>query len=594
MAETRKLAAILAADVVGFSRLTGANEDRTLARLRALRSDLIDPTISVHNGRVIKRTGDGALVEFRSVVDAVRCAIEVQNAMVERNAGLPEDRRIVFRIGVHLGDVVEESDGDLMGDGVNIAARLEGIAEPGAICLSEDAYRQVKGRLDLAVSDKGEVQLKNIAEPIRVYSLEVGQPAPVKPAPAPASEKSGPPRLSMVVLPFANIGGEPEQEHFVDGVTESLTTDLSRIRGAVVIARNTAFTYKGKPLDAKTIGRELNVRYVLEGSVQRGGNRMRVNVQLIDAETGNHLWAERFDKPLADLFDMEDEIVSRLANALDAQLISAEARRAEQAPNPDSRDLYFQGLAWLNRGRTAPDNLAQARGFFDRALAADPDNVDALVRSAYTDVLAGYYSFVADPTTAFAAAEAKLTKALSSVPDHAVGHMWFGFLEILTKRAAEGIAECEYALALDRNLALAHAYIGLGKIYIGRPEETEAHVGEALRLSPRDTTAFAWMLIVGSAKLQLGSGEDAVAWCRRALEVNRSYTVAYFILAAALAQLGRLDEARSAVKAGLALNPAFSISRARAAWTAISDDPTYLAWIEPILEGLRKAELPEQ
>ena len=322
------------------------------------------------------------------MVDAVRCAIEVQNGMVERNAGVPAERRIEFRIGIHLGDVVEEADGDLMGDGVNIAARLEGIAKPGAICLSEDAYRQVKGRLDLAVTDLGPTQLKNIAEPIRVYSLEVGAPADAKPAPAPASEKSAPPRLSMVVLPFANIGGDPEQEHFVDGVTESLTTDLSRIRGAVVIARNTAFTYKGKPLDVKTIGRELNVRYVLEGSVQRGGNRMRVNVQLIDAETGNHLWAERFDKPLADLFDMQDEIVARLAGALNAQLVAAEARRAEQAPNPDSMDLYFQGLAWLNKGRT-PDNVAQARGFFDRALAADPDNVDALIGSARADAVEG-------------------------------------------------------------------------------------------------------------------------------------------------------------------------------------------------------------
>ncbi len=350
MSETRKLAAILAADVVGYSRLAGADEDRTLARLRALRSDLIDPTIAVHRGRVVKRTGDGALVEFRSVVDAVRCAVEVQNGMVDRNAGLPEDRRIEFRIGVHLGDVVEEADGDLMGDGVNIAARLEGIAGPGGVCLSEQAYWQVKGRLDLAVSDLGPTQLKNIAEPIRVYSLEVGQPAQAKPVPAPMPEKSTPPRLSIVVLPFANIGGDPEQEHFVDGVTESLTTDLSRIRGAVVIARNTAFAYKGKPLDVKTIGRELNVRYVLEGSVQRGGNRMRVNVQLIDAETGNHLWAERFDKPLADLFDMQDEIVARLAGALNAQLVAAEARRAEQAPNPNSMDLYFQGLAWLNKG----------------------------------------------------------------------------------------------------------------------------------------------------------------------------------------------------------------------------------------------------
>src|SRR5580700_10233535 len=331
MAEIRKLAAILCSDVVGYSRLASADEDRILARLRALRSDLIDPCIAVHNGRVVKRTGDGSIVEFRSVVDAVRCAIEVQNAMVERNAGVPEDRRIVFRIGIHLGDGVEESDGDLMGDGVNIAARLEGIANPGAICLSEDAYRQVKGRLDLAVTDLGTKELKNIAEPIRVYSLEVGEPAQAKPVLAPAPEKSIPPHLSMVVLPFANIGGGAEQEPFVDGVTESLTTDLSRIRGAVVIARNTAFTYKGKPLDVKTIGREMNVRYVLEGSVQRGASRMRLNVQLIDAETGNHLWADRFDKPLADLFDMQDEIVARLAGALNTELVAAEARRAEQA-----------------------------------------------------------------------------------------------------------------------------------------------------------------------------------------------------------------------------------------------------------------------
>jgi adenylate cyclase len=240
MGERRKLAAILVADVVGYSRLAAADEDRTLARLRGLRSDLIDPAIAAHHGRVVKRTGDGSLIEFRSVVDAVRCAIEVQSGMVERNVGVPEDRRIEFRIGIHLGDVVEESDGDLMGDGVNIAARLEAIAAPGAICLSEDAYRQVKGRLELTVTDLGPTQLKNIAEPIRVYLLEVGKVAQVKPAPAPAPEKSAPPRLSMVVLPFANIGGDPEQEHFVDGVTESLTTDLSRIRGAVVIARNTA------------------------------------------------------------------------------------------------------------------------------------------------------------------------------------------------------------------------------------------------------------------------------------------------------------------------------------------------------------------
>jgi TolB-like protein/class 3 adenylate cyclase len=593
MAETRKLVAILAADVVGYSRLAGADEDRILARLRALRSDLIDPTIAVHHGRVVKRTGDGSIVEFRSVVDAVRCAIEVQNAMVERNAGVPEDRRIVFRIGIHLGDVVEESDGDLMGDGVNIAARLEGIADPGAICLSEDAYRQVKGRLDLAVTDLGPTQLKNIAEPVRAYSLEVGAPAVVKLAPVPAPEKSGPPRLSMVVLPFANIGGDLEQEHFVDGVTESLTTDLSRIRGAVVIARNTAFSYKGKPLDVKTIGRDLNVRYVLEGSVQHGGNRMRVNVQLIDAETGSHLWAERFDKPMADLFDMQDEIVARLANALNAQLVAAEARRAERSPTPDSTDLYFQGAAWFNKGATR-DNVAKARSFFDRALTADLNNVDALVGSAGADVVDGANSLVTDPVAAFEAAEVKLTKALSLVPDHARAHNWLGQLFMRTKRAAQGIAECEHALELDRNLADAHAAIGFGRIFVGRAEETEVSVGEALRLSPRDPIAYAWMTRAGVAKLQLGSYEQAIGWFRRAIEANRNSPLPHFQFGAALAQLGRLDEAHSVVKTGLALNPNFSISRTRTLWVAMSEDPTYLSQLEPIFEGLRKAGVPEQ
>jgi adenylate cyclase len=332
--ETRKLVAILAADVVGYSRLAGSDEDRTLARLRALRSDLIDPTIAIHNGRVVKRTGDGSIVEFRSVVDAVRCAIEVQNGMVERNAGLPPDRRIEFRVGIHVGDVVEESDGDLMGDGVNIAARLEGIAKPGAICLSEDAYRQVKSRLDLAVNDLGAVQLKNITEPIRVYSVQVGVPVKAKltqsvrpkqrslavllgaaivalagiaggalyfvganriaaiVSNAPTAAKAG--HLSIVVLPFTNLSNDPSQDYFADGITENLTTDLSRIRNSFVIARNTAFTFKGKNIPIKEISKELGVRYVLEGSVQRDQNHVRVNAQLIDGETGAHLWADRF------------------------------------------------------------------------------------------------------------------------------------------------------------------------------------------------------------------------------------------------------------------------------------------------------------
>jgi tetratricopeptide (TPR) repeat protein len=320
---------------------------------------------------------------------------------------------------------------------------------------------------------------------------------------------------------------------------------------------------------------------------------MRVNVQLIDAETGNHLWAERFDKPLADLFDMQDEIVARLAGALNTQLVTAEARRAEQAPNPDSMDLYFQGLAWFNKG-TTPDNVAQARSFFDRALTADPDNVEALIGSARADERAGAFLFLTDPITAFAAAEAKLTKALSSVPDHARAHLYLGIVDIYTKRAAQGIAECEHALALDRNLAHAHAIIGRGKIFIGRAEETESHVAEALRLSPRDAMAYIWMTNVGMAKLHLGKWEQAVAWFRRAIEANRNHPHACFVLSAALAHLGRIDEAHSAVKAGLRLDPTFAISRFRAAWVTRSDDATYLAQLDLVLDGLRKAGLPEE
>jgi tetratricopeptide (TPR) repeat protein len=317
------------------------------------------------------------------------------------------------------------------------------------------------------------------------------------------------------------------------------------------------------------------------------------NVQLVDAETGNHLWAERFDKPLADLFDMQDEIVARLAGALSAELITAEARRAEQTPTPDSMDLFFQGMTWFNKG-LSPDNVTQAQSFFDRALAADPNNVEALVGSARADSVQGAVFFSTDPVPAFAAAEAKLTRALSSVPNHAPAHMFLGFVEMMTRRAAQGIAECEHALSLDRNLASAHSFIGRDKIFVGRAEETEAHVTEALRLSPRDTMANTWMMHAGFAKKQLGSWDQAAAWCRRAIEANRNHPMVWFHLAAALARLNRIDEADAAVKAGLALAPSFTLSRARENWTAPSDDPTYRARLEPIFDGMRRAGVPER
>jgi TolB-like protein len=329
------------------------------AKIVRERREAATPIVRGFGGRLVKTTGDGVLLEFPSVVAAVECAILIQKMMAERNAALPEAKRILYRIGVNLGDVLIEGD-DILGDGVNIAARLEGICEPGGACVSASAFEHVGGRIGAEFTDLGEQSLKNIMKPVRAYVLppdaiagakvEALETARATATPPRSSERREPPPLSLVVLPFANIGGDPEQEYFVDGVTESLTTDLSRISGAFVIGRSTAFSYKGKRVDLKHIGRELNVRYVLEGSVQRGGSRMRVNVQLIEAETGAHLWAEGFDKPIADLFDMQDEIVARLANQLQAELIEVEARNSERAPDPDSMDLCFQGKAILNRG----------------------------------------------------------------------------------------------------------------------------------------------------------------------------------------------------------------------------------------------------
>jgi TolB-like protein len=505
--------------------------------------------------------------------------------MAQRNEGVPQNRRMLFRIGINLGDILIEGD-DIFGDGVNVAARLEGIAEPGGICISSSAYDQVHGKVAVQFTDLGEQSLKNIARPMRAYAVE-----PNVNATQAVSPLSSAPRLSMVVLPFANIGGDPEQEYFVDGVTESLTTDLSRVSGAFVIARNTAFTFKGKAVDVKKLGRELNVRYVLEGSVQRAGNRLRVNVQLIDAETGNHLWAERFDKPVADLFDMQDEIVSRLANALDAQLIAAEARRAERSPHPNSMDLYLQGRDWWNKGLT-PEYMTRARHFFEQAVALDPRNIDALVGLALIDASVAVALMTDNWQALSAAAEANITTALSLAPNHAFAHLVLALIQLYTNRSEEGIAECERALALDHNLAMAHGLIGWAKYLMGRGAETEVHVNEAFRLSPRDNFAHRWLVWVGFAKAQLNNDTEAVIWLRRGLEANRNYSVAHFHLASALARLGELNQARAVVQTGLTLDPNFTIRRFRTTnrW---SDNPVFLTGRERIVEGMRLAGVPE-
>jgi TolB-like protein/class 3 adenylate cyclase len=583
----RRLAAILAADVAGYSRLMHHDEEATHAKVTALLADSVTPAIAEYGGRVVKNTGDGFLAEFPSAVQAVRAAVQFQTRIKELTIGEVEDRRIAFRVGVNIGDVIVEPY-DIFGDGVNIAARLESIAEPGGVCISSAAYDQVQGKVGVEFADLGEQDLKNIARPVRAYAMVWDGNGPAIQTERARRGAFSPPRLSIVVLPLTNLSGDPAQDYFVDGVTESLTTDLSRISGSFVIGRHTAFTYKNKAVDLKQVGRELNVRYVLEGSMQRSGNRLRVNVQLNDAETGNHLWAERFDKPIADLFDVQDEIVSRLANALNTQLIEAEARRAERSPHPNSLDLYFQGIAWFHRGPT-PDHMARARSFFERALALDPGSVEALVGLAYVDGIV-FANFLTDDRVArFVMAETASTRALSLAPDNALAHMLLGCAQICTNRAAQGIAECERALELNRNLAEAHAVIGFAKVLIGCAAETEAHVQEALRLSPRDSAVYWWQHWVGVAKLMVGADAEALAWLRRSLETNRNNPLAHFHLGAALVFLEKPDEGRAAVRAGLTIDPTFTIRRMR----RLSDHPTFRAQSARIRDGMRTAGVPE-
>jgi len=582
----RRLTTILAADAAGYSRLVGADEEGTLERLRAIRKELIDPVIAAHRGRIVKTTGDGVLVEFASVVDAVRSAVEMQRAMADSNAGLAPDKRIEFRVGINLGDVVVEDDGDLMGEGVNVAARLEGIAEPGGICLSSAAYDQVRGKIDIAAQDRGEQHLKNIAEPVRIYALSPAHPA------AAAPHTTVAPRLSIVVLPFVNLGGNTGQDYFVDGVTESLTTDLSRIPGAFVIARNTAFTFKSKPVDARAIGRELGVRYAMEGSVQGGGDRIRVNAQLIDTETGAHLWAERFDKPRADIFDMQDEITTRLARTVGIELVAAEGRRAERERpnNMDAVDLAMRGWAILNQ----PLSLRRDReacDLFDAALRLDDRNVEALVGLAFYHVNDVRTFASTNRDEQLRIAETAITEALTLAPGNALAHFVRANVLHISGATERSLRELEFAITLDRNLAWAHADAGFMKVLLGRAEEAEADVANAIRLSPRDPWLDRWHSLLGIADLFLGRLESALDRLRKSVEMNPNVALTQFFLAAASALSGRAAEAREARNAGLRLDPNFTVARFRN--ERRSENPTFLAQRERIYEGLSLAGVPE-
>jgi adenylate cyclase len=638
MSETRKIAAILVSDVVGYSRLAGADEDRILARLRTLRSDLIDPTIAVHHGRIVKRTGDGSIIEFRSVVDAVRCAIEVQHAMVERNAGVAPDKRIDFRIGIHLGDVVEESDGDLMGDGVNIAARLEGMAAPGAICLSEQAYWQVKGRLDLKVSDLGVTQLKNIAEPIRVYALEVGQPAEAKPTksatpgtPTPQSRRFGlaplaaalavlmvvvaggawwflaanrpasfatktpaeAARFSIVVLPFANLSGDPGQDYLIDALTDELTTSLARIRG-------TAMTFKGKPVDAKAIGKDLGVRYVLEGSVQPSGDRMRVNAQLIDAGSGAHLWAEQFDTPRADLLQMQDAIVTHLAGAVNFQLTEAEAARLKRTPaaNPGAEDLALQCEAASWKAGSIGKEADAAYSLCEQALAIDPNNVRALMVSGYKFLMRAALGGSGDPKGDLERADELVSKGLILDPDWTVNHALKGSILRFQARYPEAVAEHERALALDPSNVGAAAELGWDHLFFGHFDKGLEYFDRAILASPYDPGLASWYGGKAWANFGLKNYDQTIEWARQAIAINPNYVqYIHSVLLASLALTGHDAEAREALQRYLALpstGPLTTIAAWKAYYSAQGGDPPRVEANELVYDGLRKAGMPEE
>ncbi|AYG62298.1 adenylate/guanylate cyclase domain-containing protein [Rhizobium jaguaris] len=581
MSENRKLAAILAADVVGYSRLAGADEERTLARLRALRSDLIDPTIAVHNGRMVKRTGDGALVEFRSVVDAVRCAIEVQNGMVERNDGVPQDRRIEFRIGIHLGDVVEESDGDLMGDGVNIASRLEGVAAAGAICLSEDAYRQVKARLDLSVSDLGSTQLKNIAEPIRVYSLQVGS-AGTKAAATSHPATAASPKLSIAVLPFANMSGDAEQDYFADGISEDIITALSKLSQLFVIARNSSFTFKGKNVHVQEVGTKLGVRHVLEGSVRKSGNRVRITAQLIDATTGGHLWAERFDRDLTDIFAVQDDVTQQIVDALAVSLTEGDRQRLApgRTRHPEAYDCFLRGRELWHR--LTKQTNSDARDLLQHAVELDPNFASAHAFLALTHGLDYLNRWSASPQRSIEQAQDAATLAVARDDSDPVAHWALGLVNLYSRQHDGAISEAERTIVLNPNFAEGQVSLGEALLYSGRSEEALAYFDRARVLNPYFPDIVlhfqAWALF------QLGRYEEAVELLLQRVSRNPVTDVSRALLAACYGHLGRFEEARATWQEVLRVNPGYSLEYRRKVLPFKNP-----ADFELVIEGLRKA-----
>jgi len=582
----RRLAAVLAADVAGYSRLMGADEEGTLARLKAVRKSLVDPPITAHRGRIVKTTGDGLLVEFASAVDAVRSAVEIQRCMAEQNADITEDQRIDFRIGIHVGDIIFD-DGDIFGDGVNIAARLEGISESGGICISDDAYRQVRGKVEIAFDNMGPQSLKNISEPLQSWRARLG--GQIASASGPAVSQSQvlalPDRPSIAVLPFQNMSGDPEQEYFADGMVEDIITALSRLRSFFVIARNSTFAYKGVSPDIRQVGRELGVRYVLEGSVRKSGNRVRINSQLIDVVNGSHLWAERYDRELADIFAIQDEITESVVGSIEPQLYLAEDIRSNQKPTAslDAWGCVTRALSFY--AQFSQEGFRMAQALLEQAIERDPGYARALALLAHVRGIIAFNGWEENDALIYRAAMGLAQRAVALDRDDPWVHMALGSIAIQMRQHENAIASLLKAVELNPNFALAHSNLGRALAAVGRPEEAMEHTARALRISPRDPQRHLFMVRHGTAHFAAGRYGEAAECYETAVNERPDFINARRLLVAAYALDGDIGNAQSALDVLKRLQPA-----------------TSLVWIERhselddavrgrLIEGLRQAGL---
>ena len=582
----RRLAAIVSADVVGYSRLMGVDEVGTLTALRGHRAELIDAKIAEHGGRIVKTMGDGLLLEFPSVVNATQSMLEIQTAMAERNDDIDEDRRITFRVGINLGDIIIEGE-DILGDGVNIAARIEAMAQPGGVALSHRAYEDVRDRLDAVFVDTGEHSMKNIARPIQVWQWSPGPQDTNAPtteiARSPLSDKP-----SIAVLPFDNMSNDPDQEYFADGLAEDIITHLSRFHWLLVTARNSSFTYKGQAVDLKRVGNELGVRYVLEGSVRKSGNRIRVTAQLTDAETGGHVWAERYDRGLEDIFRVQDEITESITGSMTPEFLSAERERAKRR---DERSLttwdIFMRANWHCHQNTK-EGTSEARRLLNNAIEIDPLDSNLFASLAWTHLIDMLYGWAPSPATSQAEALEAAQQAVSLDNGDATAHAQLGAVKLLAKQTDDAVRALERAIKLNPNLAFAHGWLGAAHAFAGRYEPAVESIRHAVHLSPRDPYKPYWLSSQMIAAFYLEKYDEAIGLCLEVLDETPNFPSAYRGLTACYSLLGREAEAKAALADLLRVAPQLTIAQTRAGLPI-----TNPVVQERYLDGLRRAGLPE-